>query len=79
MSIICIKSKDDNKNFKIFKGFGFEVLNIDNLEQTDNVIKKVIDNNYNTIVVSNEVASFSQDIITKYNKIDNVNIVISNR
>lgn len=77
MSIVCLKSKNDNRNFRIFKGFGFDVIEIDELENIDYEIEKAIKNNYSTIVISNEAANFSQNIITKYNKIDNVNIIIS--
>lgn len=79
MSISCVKSSKDNRNFKLFKAFGFEVHELDDLERADETIERLIKDQYNTIVVSNEVANFSQDIITKYNKKDNINIIISAR
>ena len=48
-----------------------------NDEKTDEKIRELVDKNYTTIVVSNEVASFSEDIIKKYNRIENVNIIIA--
>lgn len=54
-----------------------DVYEIDNLDQTDEKIKELVKNNYNTIVISNEVAAFSEDIIKKYNKSQNVNIIIA--
>ena len=45
--------------------------------KTDEKIRELVDKNYTTIVVSNEVASFSEDIIKKYNRIENVNIIIA--
>ena len=57
--------------------FGMDVFDIDNLEETDKKINELVKNNYNTIVISNEVASFSEDIIKKYNKSQNVNIIIA--
>ena len=79
MSISWLKSSKDSKNFKLAKGFGMDVYEIENLEETDNKIKELVNNNYSTIVVSKEVANFSQDIITKYNKKDDVNIIISHK
>ena len=77
IKISCLKYTKDDKNFKVLKAFGVDVFELDNLEQTDNEIKKLIDKNYNTIILSNEVAGFSEDIMTKYNKLKNVNIIIA--
>ena len=54
-----------------------DVYDIDNLENTDEKIKELIQQNYNTIIISNEVANFSQDIIKKYKKTENINIIIA--
>ena len=54
-----------------------DVFDIDNLEETDKKINELVNKKYNTIVISNEVASFSEDIIKKYNKSQNVNIIIA--
>ena len=40
-------------------------------------IQKLVDKDYRTIVISNELAGFSEDIIKKYNKSKNVNIIIA--
>ena len=40
-------------------------------------MKELIGKNYDTIILSNEVAGFSEDIIKKYQKDKNVKIVIS--
>ena len=77
MSISWLKSSKDNKNFRLAKGFGMDVYEIENLEEADNKIKELVNKNYSTIVLSKEVANFSQDIITKYNRKDNINIIIS--
>lgn len=79
LSIICFKSVEDNRNFRIFRGFGVEVQCIEDLEKTDKIIDEAIGKKYSTIILSNEVASFSQNLITKYNKFDNVNIIISHK
>ena len=77
MKISCIKSIKDKNDFRILKKFGADVYEINDLEKIDLKINELVSNNYNTIVISNEVASFSEDIIKKYNKSQNVNIIIA--
>ncbi len=77
MAISWLKSSKDNKSFRIFKGLGMDVYDIEDLEQTDKKIKELVEQKYNTIVLSNEVASFSEDIIKKYNRTNNINIIIA--
>jgi len=77
MAVSWIKASNDDKSFKIFKGLGMDVYEIDDLEKTDDKIKELIEQKYNTIVISNEVASFSEDIIKKYSKMENINIIIA--
>ncbi len=76
MSISWLKSSNDNKSFRIFKNLGFDVFEINDLDKTDEKIKELVNKKYTTIVLSNEVASFSGDIINKYNKKENINIII---
>lgn len=77
MKISLLKSESDKNKFKFFENLGFDVYKIKDLEETDLKIDELIKKKYNTIVVSNEIASFSQDIIKKYNKNKNVNIIIT--
>lgn len=77
VSISWLKGSNDKKSFKIFESFGMDVYKVNDLEKTDEKIKELVDKKYTTIVLSNEVAGFSQDIIKKYNKIENVNIIIA--
>ncbi|MBQ3145414.1 MAG: hypothetical protein IJB90_02395 [Clostridia bacterium] len=77
MAISWIKSSKDNKSFKVFKKLGMDVYEIDDLEKTDEKIRELVEQKYNTIVLSNEVASFSEDIIRKYGKAENINIIIA--
>lgn len=79
MKVILLKSAKDKENFKLFERLGFEVFKIYDLEETDLKIKELINKEYNTIIVSNEVASFSQDIIKKYSKASNIKIIINNK
>ena len=77
MAISWVKSSKDNKSFKVFKKLGMDVYEIDDLEKTDEKIRELVEQKYNTIVLSNEVASFSEDIIKKYGKAENINIIIA--
>ena len=76
MKISWIKYKDDD-SFKLFKNLGMDVYDIDDFDMVDNKLKELVDNNYKTIVLSNEVASFSEDIIKKYRKSDDISIIIA--
>lgn len=76
MKISWLKSKNDNKSFRFQKNIGLDVYEIEDLEQTDYKINELT-KDYNTIVISNELASFSTDIIKKYTKNDEINIVIA--
>ena len=79
MKISLLKSANDEKNFKFLEHLGVDVFKLYDLEETDSKINELIDRNYNTIILSNEVAAFSQDIIKKYNKKQNVNIIITTK
>jgi len=77
MKVTWLRSKDDNESFKMLKNLGFEVYNVDEPEETDKKIEDLVDNDYKVIVLSNEIASFSSDIITKYQNQDEISIIIS--
>ena len=77
MAISWVKFSKDNKSFKVFKNLGMDVYEIDDLEKTDEKIRELVEQKYNTIVLSNEVASFSEDVIKKYSKAKNINIIIA--
>lgn len=76
MKISWIKYKEDD-SFKVFKNLGMDVYDIDDFDMIDNKLKELVDNNYKTIVLSNQVASFSEDIIKKYKKSDDISIIIA--
>ncbi|MCI8833301.1 MAG: hypothetical protein HFJ19_03780 [Clostridia bacterium] len=76
MKISWIKYKDDD-SFKLFKNLGMDVYDIDDFDMVDNKLKELVDNNYKTIVLSNQVASFSEDIIKKYKKSEDISIIIA--
>lgn len=77
MKMSWIKYEKDNRSFRMPEALGFDVFKLQDLEQTDNTIKNLIHQNYDTIIISNEVAGFSEDIIKKYQKDKDVKIVIS--
>lgn len=77
MKISWIKTKNDNSSFKIFENLGFDVYRIDKPEIIDNKIKQLIDDDCKTIILSNEIASFSNDVITKYRNSDDISIIIA--
>ena len=76
MKISWIKYKNDNKSFRFFKSIGMDVIDIENREDIDTAINSLVSHDYKTIILSSDVAAFSNDIITKYQKSDDINIVI---
>ena len=76
MKISCVKYKEDD-SFKLFKNLGMDVYDIEDFDMVDNKLKELVDNDYKTIILSNEVAAFSEDIITKYKKSDDIRIIIA--
>lgn len=77
MKVSWIKYKEDKESFKIPEALGFDVFKIDDPEQTDEKIKELMKKEYRMLVVSNEIAGFSEDIIKKYNRDKNVSIIIA--
>lgn len=77
MKVSWLKSINDNESFSNIKRMGFEVIELEDLEDTDKTLNNLYQQNYNTVIISNEVASFSQDIIKKYRKNENINIIIT--
>ena len=77
MRMSWIKYEKDAKSFRLPEALGFDVFKLQDLDQTDNTIKKLIGQDYDTIILSNQVAGFSEDIIKKYQKDKDIKIVIS--
>ncbi len=77
MQISWLKAKGDNKSFKIQEKLGMDVFEIEDLENTDKEIEKLINNKYDTIFMSNELAGFSENIFKKYSKNNDVRIFIA--
>ena len=79
MKVSWIKTKDDQKSFKVFQNLGFDVYALEEPEETDKKIEELIKDDCKIIILSNEIASFSNDIITKYNNQDDISIIISSK
>ena len=77
MNISLIKSSKDTESFSIAKGLGFKVIELENCEEVDKQINKLIENKYNNIILTSEVAGFSENIIKKYKNDEKVNIFIT--
>lgn len=77
MKISWLKLKNDKDSFKLFKNIGFDVYDVEDADDTDKVLEDLVNQNYRTIVISNELAGFSEDIIKKYSKSQSVNIIIA--
>ena len=77
MKVTLLKWSNDKKSLNIFEKLGAEVYKIDDLEKTDDKIKELIDKDYTTIIMTNEVASFSESIIKKYSKTNEIKIIIA--
>lgn len=79
MKISWIKSDKDSKNFKVPELLGFDVFTIKDNEKVDSKIDELIANKYHTIIISNDLAGFSQKINDDYTKNKNVDIIINNK
>lgn len=77
MKFVLLKGSNDKKSFKFFEFFGAEVEQIEDLDKTDEKIKEYISKNYTTIILTNEVAGFSESIVKKYDKPKDIKIIIA--
>lgn len=79
MKVSWIKYENDDTNFLIVEKLGLEVIKLKDPEEVDNMINKLVTKEYRTVILSDEIAGFSEDIITKYNKNKEINIIIARR
>ena len=77
MKMSWIKYEKDDISFKVPEKLGFDVFKLDEPEEADNKIKELIDKRYDTIILTSEIAGFSEDIIKKYNKDRSISIIIA--
>jgi len=77
MKISWVRSESDKNSFKIFKNLGLDVFEVDKPDDTDRKIAELVKDDYSTIVLSNELAFFSEDIIKKYSNHPDVSVIIT--
>ena len=75
MKISFIKYEKE-KDFKIPQLFGMNVEEIKAPEQIDEKIEELKKQKYTTVIIPNELASFSENIINKYKYDNSLNIII---
>lgn len=75
MKVSFIKYEKE-KDYQLPKLLGMNIEEIKEPEEIDNKIEELKRQKYTTIVIPNELASFSQDIISKYKYDPTLNIVI---
>lgn len=76
MKISFIKYEKE-EDFRIPKLLGMNVTEIKEPEQIDEKIEELKKQEYTTIVIPNELASFSEKIINKYKYDTSLNIIIT--
>ena len=76
MKVSFLKYYKDSDSFLLLKRLGFNVVDIEKPENVDEVIEDLKQKNYTTIVLQDELASFSEGIINKYSTDTEFNIVI---
>ena len=77
MKIAFLKYKNDKTEFEFAKKMGFKILEAEDLDKVDEYIEKLVNSKYKTIFISNEVASFSEKIIKKYQFSKEIKILIA--
>ena len=77
MNISYIRIKGDNKNYRLARGMGFDVFELEDPEMIDKELNNLKNKNYDTIIITNELASFSNDLISKYENDNKIKIIIT--
>ncbi len=76
MKISFLKYYKDKDSFNMLKKIGMNVIEVREPEQIDSIIENLKQEKYTSIVIQDELASFSEDIINKYQNDNNFNIII---
>ena len=66
-------------NFKMAEKLGMRVERLSEPEEIDNKMAELVNEKYDTIILSNELAGFSSDIVKKYQNNPDINIIIGTR
>ncbi len=79
MKLSWIKLEEDDQNFKVPEKLGMHIEYLKAPEQIDEKLAELVKEEYDTIMITNELAGFSEDIIKKYYEDETVKIIISPR
>ena len=79
MKATFIQYKNDNKQYRLPQMLGIEINKIEEPEQIDLKIEELKNQEYTTIIIPNELASFSEKITNQYKYDPNINIIITPR
>ena len=71
-----LKYYKDKESFGFWKKIGMNVLELKEPEKIDEIIDNLDDRLPKTIILKDELASFSNSIISKYKNTPNLNIII---
>ena len=77
VKVSFIKFKDDKDRYKIAKTIGMDVFELDSPDDIDKQIEELEKQDYRTIFIPNNLASFSDDIVSKYKNSENLKIIIT--
>ena len=77
MKMSWIKYAKDEESFKVPERLGFDVFSLSEPENTDQKIEELVQKRYDVIILTVQIAGFSEDIIKKYNNDRNVSIIIA--
>ena len=77
MKISWLKYQNDDISFKVPEKLGFDVFKLNKPEEVDNKMEELIQKNYTTIILTNELASFSDNLLKKYERNRDINIIIA--
>lgn len=79
MKLSWIKLAEDDQNFKVPEKLGMHIEYLKAPEKIDEKLAELVKEEYDTIMITNELAGFSEDIIKKYYEDETVKIIISPR
>lgn len=76
MKISFLKYYKNKETFQFAKRLGLDILEIQEPEKIDKVIDHLKEKHYDTIVMEDELASFSENMVYKYKNDNAINIII---
>lgn len=76
MKISFIKTKQDSQFYLIPRAMGMDIYEINEPEEIDKKIEELKQNECKTIVIPDELASFSEKIVPKYQNDPDLKIII---